>query len=300
MRKLLFLAFLMIGVALSAMSIIDDLGRYIEIEKQPERVIVAAPAVTGFLVYLGLEGKIVGVTNWDSFASSHEVEKIGNLIPLNIEKILSLNPDIVFLTGGFQEPEIPKLEQFGIKAVVINPNTFEEVFRDISLIAAIFGEEKRGGKLAYEFRNKVLDIAKKTFSIPQDKKPKVFYAMVTSDIKEIWTCGTGSFLNQAISYAGGVNVAAPYTGNNGWFPVSPEFVLKTQPEIILVPYYYPGGDTEAVNKIMNYAPFKGLPAVKEGKVYAIDGNLFAYANPDLIKIIEKLYNLFYGAEKDGR
>ncbi|OAA31260.1 iron ABC transporter substrate-binding protein [Kosmotoga arenicorallina S304] len=294
MRKLIFMLFLLMGVALYAISVIDDLGRYIEIDNPPERVIIAAPGVTGFFTYLGLENKIVGVTDWDSFALSHEVEKIGNLIPLNIEKIISLNPDIVFLTGGFQESEIPKLEQFNIKAVVINPNTFEEVFRDISLIAAIFSEEKRGSELANEFRKKILEIAKKTFSIPLDKKPRVFYAMITGDVKEIWTCGTGSFLNQAITYAGGVNVAAPYTGNNGWFPVSPEFVLDTQPEIILVPFYYDGGDVEVVNKIMEYAPFKELPAIKDGRVYAVDGNLFAYANPDFIKIIENLYSIFYG------
>ncbi|AKI96983.1 ABC transporter substrate-binding protein [Kosmotoga pacifica] len=300
MKKLLSVILLLMGITLFSMSVIDDLGRLIEIDHLPERVVIAAPAVTGFFTYLGLDDRIVGVTNWDSFSLSHEVEKIGNLIPLNIEKILSLNPDLVFLTGGFQEPEVPKLERFGIRAVVINPNTVEEVFRDIALIATIFGEHERGSKLAHEFRNKILEIAKKTFMIPQEEKPKVFYAMVTGEVKEIWTCGTGSFLNQAISYAGGVNVAAPYSGNNGWFPVSPEFVIKTQPDIILVPYYYPGGDVEAVQKITEYPPFKELPAVREGRIYAVDGNLFSYANPDLLKIIEELHTLFYGASENAR
>lgn len=296
MKKALFSLLFVTILAVVGLSlvIVDDIGRMVEISEAPSRVIVAAPAVTGYLKTLGLQDKIVGVTDWDPYAFESNVEKIGNLVPLNLEKILLLEPDIVFLMGGFQEPEVKKLENIGITAVVINANSIEDIYRDIVLIASIFGINDKGKNIAANFRSRVLQIAKKAYSIPQEKRPKVFLAMVSSEINEIWTCGTGSYLNQIIAYAGGVNVAAPYTGNNGWFPVSPEFVLKTSPDVILVPYYYEGGQEEAVNKILNYKPFASVPAVENKRVYPVDGNLMSYANPDIIILLEQLHQLFYG------
>lgn len=272
---------------------VDDLGRFVTVEENPARIVIAAPAVTGFIEYLGETERIVGVTDWDHLAHKSNIEKIGNVVPLNLEKIMSLEPDIVFLTGGFQEPEVAKLERAGLKAFAVNPTSFEEIHRSIAMIGAVLGVPEKGRAAADQFKSAVLDIAKETFSIPMDKKPTVLYTMISGDIKDIWTCGTGSFLNQAIAYAGGLNVAAPYTGNDGWLPVGPEFVVMTNPDIILVPYYYEGGQEEAVKIIRNYRPFSSISAVKNDRVIAIDGNLVAHASPSFLDIVVKLNELFF-------
>lgn len=295
MKKVLMISLiLMIGISVLAISLVDDLGRLVTIDKTPERVIIAAPGITRYLEVLDLESKIIGVTDWDSYAMSHEVEKIGNLVPLNLEKILSLEPDLVFLMAGFQEAEVARLDEMEITAFVVNPGSFEEIARSISLIGNIFNVGDKSRKIASEFKGNVLEVAKKSYSIAQEEKPMVFYAMATAEMNEIWTTGTGSYLNQAIAYAGGLNVAAPYTGNNGFLPVSPEFLLKTFPDIIVVPYYYEGGQEAAVNMIMEYEPFSEIPAVKNKRVYAISNTLTDYADPNYSKLIEALHELFYG------
>ena len=295
MKKALIVSLvLLVGMSVLAISLVDDLGRLVNIENVPMRIVVAAPGVTGYLEALDLDSRIVGVTDWDGYAVDHRVEKIGNLVPLNLEKIMSLEPDLVLLTGGFQEPEVERLEAMELKTFVINPASFEDIVRAINLLGNIFDQGDRGRKVAAEFRERVLEIAKKNYSVPQDKKPLVFYAMTTPEMNEIWTAGTGSYINQAIAYAGGLNVAAPYTGNNGFFPVSPEFVLKTNPDIIVVPYYYEGGQQSVVDTVVNYGPFSDVPAVKSKRVYANSNILTDYANPEYANLVKAFYDFFYG------
>ena len=298
MKKILcIIAVLSMSFALLGTTFVDDLGRLVTLDSTPERIVVAAPAVTGFIGFLGETRKIVGVTDWDDLAGREGIEKIGNVIPLNLEKILSLEPDIVFLTGGFQEPEVSKLEKIGISAFAVNPTSFEKIYRSITIIGTMLGIPERSRSLSEEFRNAVLDIARETFAIPMEKKPRVIYTMISGEVTDIWTCGTGSFLNQAIAYAGALNVAAPYTGNDGWFPVGPEFVVNSNPDIILVPYYYEGGQEEAVSMIKNYRPFSSVAAVKNDRVYPIDGNLVAHAGPSFLEIVATLNALFFKEEE---
>lgn len=145
MRRFLILTLLvsLLSLALAyPITIVDDAGRLVTIARKPERVVCAAPSTTKFLQYLGLEDKIVAVTNWDDF----EAERIGDLFPLNLEKILSLNPDIVLTFGGFQLPEVPKLEQQGLTAVVLNANTIQQILNDLVLVGTIMGVPEKAKK----------------------------------------------------------------------------------------------------------------------------------------------------------
>ncbi len=287
---ILLLSVCSLATTVYPLTIVDDLGRMVSIDTEPQRVVIAAPAITNFLIKLGISDRIVGVTDFDPFQGA---EKIGQMVPLNVEKILSLNPDVVLLAGGFQEPEVYKLEKLGIKAVVINPVGIDDIFKDTMIIASIFNVRDKGNKLVKKYRDIYLSIAKKAYKIPLDERPRVFYGMPNQNMSEIWTCGSGSYMNEIINLAGGVNVAAGYTGNNGWFPVGPEFVLKANPDIIVVPYWYAGGEKAAVDQILNYEPWKNVEAVKARRVYAVDGNLASQPNLKLFDLMKELYRLFY-------
>lgn len=283
----LVLAFALTVFAFQPITLVDDLGRVVVFDKEVERIVVAAPAISDFIVKLGAKDKVVGVTDFDSYIT--DVEKIGNMVPLNVEKIVSLNPDIVLLTGGFQEGEISKLEKFGIKTFVLNATTLNEMFRDLSLIGVILGKNRTAQDYAQKLRARVLSIAKNSFT--WNEKPRVIYLSAYGSVSQMWTCGTGAYLNELIAYAGGINVTAPYTGNNGWFAIGPEFVVKENPDIILVPAYYPG-DKGAYDLIMNAAQFKDVKAVKNGKVFIIDGNKASLPNTGLVDLLGELNQLF--------
>jgi iron complex transport system substrate-binding protein len=288
MKKLLLVSVLSLFFVLSfSVTLVDDLGRVVEFETSVERIVSAAPVVSDYLVHLESQDRVVGVTDWDVHI---ETEKIGNVFPLNMEKIISLEPDVVFLTGGFQEPEVKKLEDFGIKTFVVNPTSLNDIPQVVQKLGIILEKTELAQNISSNFRKTISDIGKKT-SLWKDK-PRVFYAMISvQNISEIWTTGTGSFLNEAISVAGGLNVAAPLTGNNGWLAVGPEYILKENPDIIIVPSYFTG-DNSLVDTINRTEQFSSLKAVKENNILTINNDKASQASPSILDIIENMYEYF--------
>ncbi len=292
MRKVLLMVVVLSLLAVSIfasyypITLVDDAGHVVTITSTPMRVIDAAPSVTDFLLKLGYSNRIVGVTQYDSYTKA---ENIGLLYPLDLEKILSLKPDIVFLFGGFQLPQYARLEKLGITAFVLNANSLNGVYRDVMDVATIMGDPQKGYELVSKLQGIESKIENSAYTIPLDQRPTVFYG---TPGKEIWTAGMGSYFNELISLAGGVNITGNYAGPNGWLPVSPEFVVAKNPDIILVPYYTPGGEQAAIKQFETYPPFANLTAVKEGHVYAIDGNIASQPNTQLIDLLQQLYNIF--------
>ena len=294
MRRFLVVTVLItLLVALFAypLTLVDDMGRVVTIKALPQRVVSAAPAATRYLIYLGLQDKVVGVTNWDTL----NAEKIGNMVPLNIEKIVSLKPDIVLTFGGFQAGEIPKLEKFGLTVFAINPTTLNDILRDLVVVGTIFSEGEEAKKLADNLQKKMLTVAKKAYKIPVDKRLKVLYLMGTPDsgMKEFWTAVAGSYMNDLITLAGGRNIAGNLSGPNGWAPVSIEYIVKENPDAIIVASFVPGAKEKIINSIVSYQPFKELNAVKNKKILVIDGNVASQPSPQTFKLLEEIYKFLY-------
>ena len=291
-KHLLSTVFLLFFLSLSfSIVFVDDLGRKVSVDHTPKRVVVAAPALTDYLVRLGLADTIVGVTDWDAFPA----ERIGQLTPLNVEKIVSLRPDLVLIAGGFQAAEVSRLTPFGLNVMVLNPNSFYDIQRLALYFGALFDIPERGQEIAQMVENTVTRIAvEKAYTIPLTERKTVFFAMVQgAEIKDLWTCAQGSFLSEIIALAGAINITGSYTGPNGWLPIGIEFVALQNPDVILVPYYYEGGANEAIDAILNFAPWKSVSAVKNKAVYAIDGNKASYPNPTLTELLEEIYTTVY-------
>jgi iron complex transport system substrate-binding protein len=297
MRKLVTLVMLIVFLALVwsyPITVVDDAGRTVTITQRPQRVICAAPSTTKFLQYLGLEDKIIAVTNWDDF----EAERIGDLFPINLEKIVSLNPDLIFTFGGFQLPEVVKLEQHGLTTVVLNANSVQQILNDLVLVGTIMGIPEKAKQLANQLQERYLNIAKKAYNIPFDKRVKVVFLMDIPgpDVREVWTCGQGSYLNDLITLAGGANIAALFTGPNGFLPISLEYIVSQNPDVLIVTSYVPNSEEQIKEKISNHPILKSLKAVKNKRIYVYDNYLLSLPVPQLVEYIEKFYNDFYSGK----
>lgn len=297
MRKILSLILIVLMVFLAIaypLTIFDDAARVVTINSEPKRIVCAAPSTTKFLQYLRMENRVVGVTNQDDF----QAERIGDLVPLNVEKVLSLKPDLVLIFGGFQLTEVSKLEQQKLTTVVLNANTIQQILNDLILVGTILGKSDEAKKLAEQLENKYLSIAKKAYNIPLEKRVKVAYLLDVPgpEVREIWTCGQGSYLNDMITLAGGVNIAGNYAGPNGWLPISTEFIVAQNPDVLMIANYLPGAEQQIVEKIKQYSAFKNLKAVVNNRIYIYDGYLLSLPVPQVIEFVEKFYNDFYGGK----
>ena len=113
-------------------TVIDDLGRSVQFAKPPLRIISLAPGLTEILFSLGLDQRIVAVTDYCNYPEAALMKpRVGGMNP-NLERILSLHPDLVVGVAGLYQSEIlARLERFHIPYVVVDSSSMEKVFRNI-------------------------------------------------------------------------------------------------------------------------------------------------------------------------
>lgn len=291
----IFLITAFAGTTTYPLSVVDDSNTLVVIKSEPQRIVSTAPANTEILFYLGFGDKVVGVTDYADYPPQvKSLARIGQMTPLNKEKITLLNPDIVFATGGFQTKDVESLRKLGMTVVVIDPKNFDGIFKDMVLISAVVGNIDTGKQKVKELDDRLLRIAKSAYNIPIDKRPRV---LVGGQYKTIWAPGAGSFLNEVISLAGGRNITGMLIGPGGWLPINPEFVVMNDPDIIIIPEGKGMGTKEARNKVISYISHRpgwgNIKAVKNKRIYFVNENILYRPGPRLVKAVELLNEYFF-------
>ena len=214
-------------LTVNAETFTDEMGRKVEINTPPVRIISLAPHITEILFALGLEDRLVGVTQYSDYPeAARKIERVGSYVRLNIEKIVSLNPDLVISTAGGNPREVvERLAALGLKVFVIHPKKMEDIYSNIRSIAAITGREEEGIKLARGMKERVDNIVNKVKGLP---RPSVFLQLGASPLL---TASEGTFIDDLLNKAGGMNIAAAEPAR---YPVySMEAVIKRGPDIII-------------------------------------------------------------------
>jgi len=249
-----------------------------------------APSNTEILFALGLKNKIVGITNYCNFPEeTKNIEKIGEISPLNFEKIVSLKPDFILAYAGFQLKEIPRLRELGLNAIVIEPLTLKETLKSIKMVATVCGVSEKGNALVESLFQRIDKIKTKTANIEISKRPKIFIGGI---YETIWTPGEGTLFNELISLAGGRNIAA---GLSGWTKISQEFIVKEDPDIIIIPIgaMNPEDELKIKENISQRPGWSNISAVKMKRIFVVNEDLFFRATPRLVDGLENLYKIFY-------
>ena len=114
---------------------VDGLGRKVTIDKIPKRIVSLAPSNTEVLFALGLGDKVVGVTEYCNYPEAAKTKaKVGGFSTVDIEKVVSLEPDLVLATQIHAKTVIPALEKLGLTVVALTPSSLDEVLSSITLV----------------------------------------------------------------------------------------------------------------------------------------------------------------------
>ncbi len=251
-------------------SVVDALGRSIEFEYIPKRVVSTMPSITEILFALGLGDRVVGVTTYDNYppevpklVEEGRIQTVGGPWTLDLEKIVALKPDLVLLSVSPHINLKDKFDEYGLKTVFLKSNTAQniyDIYSDIKLIAKIFRVEDRAQKLIDEMNSKLSDITSK---LSGAKKPKVLH-LVGPPSWGLYSAGGNTFIGWLIETAGGDNIAKQYIG---WPKLDYEFILSQNPDIIIITAH--GIDPKSIyNEIIN-TPLINTNAWRNGKIYLL-------------------------------
>lgn len=193
-----------------------------------ERVISLAPSLSEIVVELGAADLLVGVLDGgDRPAALASVPSVGHYGQLDMERLLSLKPDLILLWPGSVGPaQREQLQRLNIPVYVAEPHSLEQLTTQVQAIAAQLGRPEAGRQLAAQLRQRLAELRQRY----QRAEPlRVFYQVWN---QPLYTVGGGQIISDALSVCGARNVfddlklPAPQ--------VSIESVLQRDPQMILV------------------------------------------------------------------
>jgi iron complex transport system substrate-binding protein len=264
----------------SQVRLVDEVGREVVIPFPPKRIVSLAPNITEILFSLGLDEEIVGVSIHCDFPDKAKTRvRVGSYISLDFERILSLHPDLIIATGAGNTREmVDRLEKFGFSVYVIFPRNFDDILSSIIHIGQVVGREGEAEEIILGMKRRKERVTTLTRDLP---RPRIFLQI--GDVPII-TVGSGGFADHLISLAGGENIAK---GEKGMYPRwGMEEIIKRSPEVILISTHNPHGDYRKV--LEEWARWKILPAVKEGRIHLINSDLIDRPSPRIVEGLEEM------------
>jgi iron complex transport system substrate-binding protein len=263
----------------------DALGRTVTIKTTPKKIVSLVPSLTEILYYLGLGDRVAGVTQFSYYPpEAARKPNVGSYINLNVERIISLSPDLAIGTKDGNKPAVVKLlEKAGIPVYIVDPRRIEDVISTISALGELCGVGKRAKELSSRLDMRVNHIFSRTMTI---RKPLVFLQI---NMKPIMTVNRNTFHHDVIRLAGGENMAQdePIT-----YPrISIEEVIRRRPEVIIISSMERGGRFEEGRK--EWMKWSSIPAVKDRRIHLINSDLLDRPSPRIVKGLETMVRLIH-------
>lgn len=263
----------------SSKSYVDDTGRRVYFSKPPIRIVSLAPSITEMLFAIGAGEQLVGVTDFCNFPDEALTKpKVGYSNP-NMESLVALKPDLVVAPGNFLKPDVTvKLDQLKIPVFLLLDKRVEDIFVHIQTLGRIVGQSSRADSVAMDLRNQIAAVKRLVHAKP---RVRVLYVL---NSEPLITVGPGSFIDQLIEIAGGLNVAArsatPYPR------LSMETVLQEDPEALVFPVGESEGISEAEQDV--WRRWTTMTAVKQGRLHQIPSDWLNRPGPRIGQGLERL------------
>lgn len=256
----------------SARAIRDDLGRLVVLPENVTRAVSLAPNLTEIIFAVGAGERLVGVTSYCDFPSgTASIAKVGDTLKPNIEAIIALRPEVVFVSTASQlEVFTRTLNDQKIAVFVTNPDSLEGILASIEKIGAVF-RSPDAGKLLEDLRRRIDAVESKTTGAT---RPKVFVQLDRS----LFTIGRDSYLTDLIRRAGGTSATADL--EKAYAQLSKESALALAPDVIILS---DSSDNKEPADVLSKSP-----AVTNGRVYRINADVMSRPGPRVVDALEQI------------
>ncbi|RPJ60440.1 MAG: cobalamin-binding protein [Dehalococcoidia bacterium] len=256
-------------------TVTDDLGRKVTINKQPQRIVSLAPSNTEILFALGLDDKIIGVTDYCNYPEAAKMKtRVAGYSTPDLERLVTLQPDLVVAESIQEKTVLPALEKLGMTVFVAEATTMDSILNHISALGKITGKPARAAQLLETMNSKINNVVSRTRDLTTAQRPRVFYVNWHDPI---WTMGRNTYINDVINKAGGTNIyESDFEKSRA---VSLESVITKNPQVIFVSGMGTAGD-KVLNGIKDEVRLYSVDAVKNNRIYKIsDANIIERPGP---------------------
>ncbi len=254
----------------AAITVTDDDGKPVTLQKPAQRVVALAPHVTELLFAAGGAEKIVGAVSYSDYPeAAKQVPRVGDNRQVDMERLLAMKPDLLVVwRHGTSERQIDQLRQLGIPIFHSEPKKLDQIADNLEKMGKLLGTEPAANAAAKELRQKLASLRAQYASRPP---VRTFYQVWD---KPLYTLNGEHIFSDALKACGGQNIFADQKVTAP--VVSVEAVLEADPEAV---FATAEKDYGGVNL---WRPYKTFKATRQDNLFTIDGNLLNRAGPRMI------------------
>ncbi len=271
--------------AAGAKTVTDQAGRTMQVPGDPKRIVSLAPSITEIIFDLKRGDRLVGVTRFSDYPpEARGYPKVGSYVHPDLEKIVSLNPDLcIAVKDGNPIDIVKRLESMSIPVYAVDPKNFQTVVNAVADIGALLNAKPRADQRVREMKTRISRINALTDTITE--RPRVFFQIGVSPIVAV---GTDTFIHEMITTAGGINLTV---GPTPYPRFTKERIIALAPDIMIITSMARNEIFERVKR--QWEEWPTIPAVKNGRIHLVDSNLFDRPAPRMTDGLEALFRLFY-------
>ncbi|MDD1770447.1 MAG: ABC transporter substrate-binding protein [Methanomassiliicoccales archaeon] len=264
---------------------VDVNGAVVSFPRIPQRIVTLGNSFTEVVFAVGAGGQLVGRDTKSTYpADALSVTDVGGTYggTINKEKIVSTNPDVIFVWGyAVSAQAIIDLRDSGYKVVGLYPKSIATVLKEITDIGNITGHPGEAKAIVGDMSQRIDAARAKVPDVPISERPRVYF-----ELRNGYTINNNTMSSEILTTAGGVNIYGNASQSNP-LPNS-EYTVSRMPQVIVVE-----NQSAATNADIAGRPgWSVIPAVQDGKIYRINGEWMT-ASPRLVNAIEQMVEWFY-------
>jgi len=257
----------------------------------PRRVISIIPATTEMLFAMGAGERVVGVGSYDHYPPEAErLPRVGALLDPNVERLLTLKPDLVVLYDTQTELK-QQLERAGIPFFSYTHRGVPDISETIRSLGARVGLERSANALADGIDRQLEEIRRRVAGRPRPKTLLIF-DRDRGSLRNIDASGGYGFLHDMLGIAGADDVLGDVRRQS--VMMTTEMVLVRAPEAIVeLRYGEPLTSEQVKAEKAVWSALPSVPAVKHGRIYLLQGDEFVVPGPRVVAATERLARLIH-------
>ena len=268
----------------TSFTVTDMAGREVKFEKPVEKAVALTASDCEIIYAIGAEEALVGRGEYCDYpAEVADLPSLTSGAETNVEQILALEPEVVFLSMMAQTQEqVDQLEKAGVRVVVSDAQDIEGTFTAIRLIGSVMGKQEQAEQIIADMQTIFDDIRANKLD-----GTKTIYFEVSPLQWGLWTAGTGTFMNEVAEMMGLKNCFGDVAG---WAAISEEQVLERNPDYILTITMYYGEGPTPEEEIMSRPGWENITAVQNQNIFDLPNNELSRPAPRLAAGAQMLFD----------
>lgn len=240
------------------------------------RIVSLTPAVTETLYAIGAGPEVAGVSNYCDYPpAAMRLPRVGSFLMPNVEAIAALRPTLIIGANLSSYPRgIATLQAMGYPAITVGDNSIEEIEQSIERIGRATGHAAQAMRVRESVEQKIAEIRARLAKL----RPRTVLMVVGH--QPMVAAGAGSYLDELLSLAGGINIADRTGGS--WPRISIEFVVAMKPEVIMDGQM----GTDPSMRSSFWSQYATIPAVRNHRVYGYPQDPTLHPGPRIGEALE--------------